>query len=469
MSSRARAVIVVLAEYVNVQTRRGSGDWIAWPSLTTLQRHVGLARGNITRAMNDLEALGIIERRRQGGLKSTLYRLLPPGKWAKLPDASRPIEADDDMDAVYESAPSKGGNTDDSTPDGDGLAADVDELNDGASAKPIDTDDAEPAAPPLHRPRLTSAAERLPTRKKSHPAHRFPVDESTTRMDRQAIPSEPAPTRSTDSDDAGSPSLARHGVAQAQLVSPAQPGAQARLHSAHSAARAARCAPQQSVKTRPIHQQIDTRPMCSIDGTSMLLRKDRKQSSNANGPVALSRRSSERAIGTDQDDGSEERSIDRDSPKLALHEAGVREPVLSRLISAFDSEELMLRLEDWRTRNAAGQKRGVAWLVASIQKRYDLDERTLARRERQQAEQHRRQQLQREKQREATEQQRQADIERQAESRFATMDESALTTLRDRVLAEYGPICVGLESADVRTHPRLRRLALGLIARSMDA
>ncbi len=84
MSNRAQRVLVVLAEYVNVNSRKTTNEWLAWPSISTLERDAGLARGNITRALNDLEELNIIERRRQGGMKSTLYRLLPPPRWRKI-------------------------------------------------------------------------------------------------------------------------------------------------------------------------------------------------------------------------------------------------------------------------------------------------------------------------------------------------------------------------------------------------
>lgn len=102
--------------------------------------------------------------------------------------------------------------------------------------------------------------------------------------------------------------------------------------------------------------------------------------------------------------------------------------------------------------------------MKSILAPYELHEQTLAtieeRARSEQARQHNRlKAIERE-----LEQERLAAIDAWAEEQFANADDEELESLRAKVVAEYGSVARGLDSADPRTHPRLSRLIKGVLS-----
>lgn len=159
---------------------------------------------------------------------------------------------------------------------------------------------------------------------------------------------------------------------------------------------------------------------------------------------------------TDQTEYSDDSSI-----RARLVAAGIGEPVLSRLLSTETPEDLLLRLKDWEVRKAAGGKLGVAWLIASIQQKYELHEATrrqldLARKQAA-ARDHRVRELQREAEEEA----RQRAIDAQVQSMFDEMSDEELAHWKNVVVEEFPSLIRNADRADPRTHERLRRLILG--------
>lgn len=149
---------------------------------------------------------------------------------------------------------------------------------------------------------------------------------------------------------------------------------------------------------------------------------------------------------------------------VALREAGVAEPTLTRLVTDHEEAEVLLRLEDWKNRKAAGSKLGVAWLIASIQHKYDLHESThRAAEQRAQAtaaSAHRLRQLEAEE----AEARRQREIEEQVTTMFEAMSDEELDHWKGVVVAEFPSLIKNPERADPRANDRLRRLILGKLA-----
>jgi len=146
---------------------------------------------------------------------------------------------------------------------------------------------------------------------------------------------------------------------------------------------------------------------------------------------------------------------------VALADAGVAEPTLSRLVVEHAEDELLLRLRDWKNRTAAGSKLGVAWLIASIRHRYDLHESTreeVERRERDAAATgHRLRALEAE----AAEERRQREVDARVTSMFDAMSDEELAHWKGVVVAEFPSLIRDPDRADPRAHDRLRRLILG--------
>jgi len=144
-----------------------------------------------------------------------------------------------------------------------------------------------------------------------------------------------------------------------------------------------------------------------------------------------------------------------------LARAGVQEPTRSRLAKEIDEPELMLRLKDWENRRKIGAKLGVAWLIASIQQKYDLHESTRAQIDQQSkseaASAHRIKKLEQQ----ADEDRRQKEIDDQVQRMFDEMSDEELAHWKGVVVAEFPSLIRDPERADPRANERLRRLILG--------
>jgi hypothetical protein len=160
----------------------------------------------------------------------------------------------------------------------------------------------------------------------------------------------------------------------------------------------------------------------------------------------------------------EEESQDNNTARAQLAAAGVREPVLSKLIRENSQEELLLRLKDWQTRTAAGAKLGAAWLIASIRDRYELHESTRSQLDREKklaaASAHRIARLEQQ----SREEQRQLEIERDAAALFESMSDEELAHWKQLVVEELPSMFRNPEKLDPRTHARLKRMILGKLA-----
>ena len=150
--------------------------------------------------------------------------------------------------------------------------------------------------------------------------------------------------------------------------------------------------------------------------------------------------------------------------RAKLAAAGVGEPVLTRLLAERPPEELLLRLEDWKTRKAAGSQLGVAWLIASILQRYELHERTTAAIEaegkRGRAEARRLRDLKDA----AADAAALDEIEAQTAAMVDEMSDEELDHWKQEVIAELPALTRKQAGADPRTDPRLRRLIQGKLA-----
>jgi DNA-binding MarR family transcriptional regulator len=93
LSGSAAKIVVVLAESVNDATRRERGEWLAWPSITTIMERAGLKRAIVYRSISELEKAGVLKRRTSGkGTTTTMYQLLEPGVYSGRPvHTSRPV------------------------------------------------------------------------------------------------------------------------------------------------------------------------------------------------------------------------------------------------------------------------------------------------------------------------------------------------------------------------------------------
>jgi hypothetical protein len=148
------------------------------------------------------------------------------------------------------------------------------------------------------------------------------------------------------------------------------------------------------------------------------------------------------------------------SIRAKLVSAGIGEPTLSRLLDTESEEELLLRLQDWETRKRVGSKFGVAWLISSIQQKYELHERTLRdldQAEKRAAAQNRRQA---ELEEQAKEDERQRAIEARAQAMFDEMSDEELAHWKGVVLKEFPGIVRNADRADPRASNQLRTLIL---------
>ena len=79
LSPSAAKILIVLARHVNDEMRSGRGDWLAWPSVSTLMRLAGTGRSMTFMAITELEQAGLLRRQISGGgSSSNVYKLLEP-------------------------------------------------------------------------------------------------------------------------------------------------------------------------------------------------------------------------------------------------------------------------------------------------------------------------------------------------------------------------------------------------------
>jgi hypothetical protein len=157
---------------------------------------------------------------------------------------------------------------------------------------------------------------------------------------------------------------------------------------------------------------------------------------------------------------------DKRSARAALIERGVKEPLLSQLVSQAEPSSILKHVLDFDIRNKLpGQSvKTAGWLVKSILVPYQLHERTIAEIESesraQEAKSHRRlKDIEK-----SIEDERAAALNRWVEEQFANADDEELESLRQRVLSEYATLARGLEKVDPRTHPRLSRLIKAVLS-----
>lgn len=79
LSPSAGKVLMVLFDHVNEEIRGERGEWLAWPSASTIARFSGVSRPTVFRALAELEKAGLVRRRTSGGGASpSTYQLLRP-------------------------------------------------------------------------------------------------------------------------------------------------------------------------------------------------------------------------------------------------------------------------------------------------------------------------------------------------------------------------------------------------------
>ena len=145
----------------------------------------------------------------------------------------------------------------------------------------------------------------------------------------------------------------------------------------------------------------------------------------------------------------------------ALRAAGIEQPMLGRLVAGHDAEKLLLRVEDWRTRNKLGQRLGPAWLIASVRDGYDLHEATVAEREKAakaDAAADRRATLAAER---AAADAESARLDAAAGAMLDAMSDDELAHWRGVVVGQFPALARHLRDADPRRDDRLRRLIQG--------
>jgi hypothetical protein len=147
-----------------------------------------------------------------------------------------------------------------------------------------------------------------------------------------------------------------------------------------------------------------------------------------------------------------------------LELAGIHEPTRSRLVQTIDEQELMLRVKDWENRRHAGSKLGVAWLIASIQQKYELHETTQAQIDQQSRAQAASANRIKKLEQQAEDDRRQKEIDDQVQTMFDEMSDEELAHWKSIVVEELPSLIRNPERADPRTHERLRRLILGKLA-----
>jgi hypothetical protein len=187
----------------------------------------------------------------------------------------------------------------------------------------------------------------------------------------------------------------------------------------------------------------------------------RKETRNVDRPAV-----SGPAVGTTTAESSDElRSM--------LAARGVREPVLSRIVSDHSRDDIRAHVLDFDLRNKlpGTSKKNAGWLAQSILIGYDLHEKTqrqldTARRTEQASEARRRAE-----QLEADEADRQARLDEWTEEAFAALDDDELNAWKRKVLEEYAslPKMRDLGRADPRENERLSRLIKGLLVKFAPA
>ncbi|WP_068783227.1 helix-turn-helix domain-containing protein [Paenibacillus phocaensis] len=59
--------------------RCGNNDAASFPSLRTIEKKTGISRPKVIKTLDELEALGLIEKKkRAGGAKSNVYKIITP-------------------------------------------------------------------------------------------------------------------------------------------------------------------------------------------------------------------------------------------------------------------------------------------------------------------------------------------------------------------------------------------------------
>jgi len=75
----AAKVLMVLARNVNDETRQGSGDWLAWPKISTIAELAGITERKTYTAISRLQDAGLVVVRASGrGRVSSVYQLVAP-------------------------------------------------------------------------------------------------------------------------------------------------------------------------------------------------------------------------------------------------------------------------------------------------------------------------------------------------------------------------------------------------------
>lgn len=86
LSPSAAKVLVVLTRHVNDGQRQRGGDWLAWPSVTTIMKLAGTKRAATYQAIAELEQRKLLTRRNGGGGRNTTtYQLIEPPVHARGP------------------------------------------------------------------------------------------------------------------------------------------------------------------------------------------------------------------------------------------------------------------------------------------------------------------------------------------------------------------------------------------------
>lgn len=152
------------------------------------------------------------------------------------------------------------------------------------------------------------------------------------------------------------------------------------------------------------------------------------------------------------------------SIRAQLADAGIGEPVLSRLITENTEDELLLRFRDWKTRQKLGSKLGVAWLIASIQQKYELHDHTQREIDGENKAAVVKVNRVRALEKEAEAERALAEIDRQTRAMLGAMSDEELAHWKSVVIAEYPTLFRQPAKVDPATDKRLRTLILGKLA-----
>jgi Helix-turn-helix domain len=209
--------------------------------------------------------------------------------------------------------------------------------------------------------------------------------------------------------------------------------------------------PRASAKTQGV-LQMGAQGGAHADAHGPAPTRARAQRTSNRSPSAVAR--------AQQSTDQKEIDLNNNDAAAALKEVGIKEPALSRIMNSHPHDELFLRLRDWQTRNRLGTKLGVAWLIASIQQKYDLHEKTLAQIEQEErrvrAQSHR---LQVELAQQE-EEKRQIAIDQQCNALFDEMSDAEQEHWKQQVIAEIPGL---IRNADELppAHPKIKPLILG--------